>query len=131
MRWLLPLRTPRGARVVAGLVGPAVAAVLWLVFHQPVGAIMVLPAGILSGWSVQNRLPSRWWYAPAGAAFLAGVLIPVLGHGVGLRAIGELALAAGISLGVSTFGVRVTHDSYAAGLEAADLRESEKAPLDT
>jgi hypothetical protein len=131
MRWLVPPRTPLGARVVASLVGPAAAAVLWLVFYRPVGAILVLPVGMFSAWFVQNRLPSRWWYVPAGAAFLASIFISALGHGVGLRDIGELLLAAGISLGVGIFFVRVTHDSYAAGLEAADLRDSEDASLDT
>ena len=131
MRSLLPPRTPQGARAVAYLVGLAAALVIWLVFHRPILAVLELPGGILVAWHVQNRLPSRWWYVPAGAALLASVLIEILGHGVALRDLGALLLAAGIGLGVAVFGVRLTHDSYAAELEAADLRESEKAPLDT
>ena len=131
MRWLLPPRTPQGARVVAYLLIVVMATVSWLVFRRPVGSIFIGILGVFGTWQMQNRLPSRWWYLPAGAAFLASVLIGRLAHGVGLRDIGVLLLAAGISFGVGTFGARVMHDSYAAELEAAELRESEKARFDT
>ena len=64
----------------------------------------------LGSWAFStNRLPSRWFYLPSGAAFLAALILAPFNHDERINTIGSVLLAAGIFGAVETVGLRFLH----------------------
>jgi hypothetical protein len=95
------------AAVAVLLVGGAAAE---LFVHRPVAAVMLVILGLGSWGLATNRLPSRWFYAASGAAFLAALLIAPFNHDERVNTIGSVLLAVGIGGGIETFGLRFMHE---------------------
>jgi hypothetical protein len=112
-------------RLVLGCAGVTVllvGATAELVVHRPVGAVTLVILGLGSCALATNRLPSRWFYAASGAAFLAALLLAPFNHNNRVNTIGSVLLAAGIYGGVETFGLRIFHGQL--GVEEPDSVDS-------
>jgi hypothetical protein len=99
-------------RLLVGFVGVVVllgAAAAEVMVHRPVGAVVIVIFGLGSWAFSTNRQPSRWFYLPSGAAFLAALILAPFNHDERINTIGSVLLAVGIFGGVETVALRFLH----------------------